>query len=144
MNRGGEGEGESWNYEWELINVGFTLQFNRRKKQTYSSEQKHFVMTHAQIPAKPVESLQWEWCKFSWWKALGRIRKRASDVSRSQAWRGISACHNTQLFPWSRVVYPETELKRGSVRGGNCPPSLVEIYFYLMRNILIFTYIPWL
>lgn len=114
----------------------------QEKNQTYGSEQKHF-MSHGQIPAKPMKSLQWEWCKCYWWKALGMIRKRASEINRSQAWRGICACHNTmKLLPWSRVVYSETELKRGSVRGGKYPPSLMEIYFYLVKNILIFTYIP--
>lgn len=131
---------------WMGINkCCFHSSVQQEKKQTCGSEQKHFVMSHVHIPAKPKESLQWEWCQCCWWKALGMIRKRASDVSRSQAWRGIHACHNTiKLFPWSRAVYPDTELKRGSVRGGNYPPSLMEIYFYLVRNILIFTYIPWL
>lgn len=35
----------------------------REKNQTYGSEQKHFVTSHGRIPAKPVESLQWEGCK---------------------------------------------------------------------------------
>lgn len=57
--------------------------------------------------------------------------------------RGMCVCHGTgKSFPWSRTVYSETEIKRGTVTGGKCPPSLIEIYFHLVKNILIFTYIP--